>query len=50
VSNYIETLDYIPVCFKAAFSRHILNNCSCFDKMKLWLWTEKNAETGFIQE
>jgi len=33
VSNYIETLDYIPGnVLRAAFSRHILNNCSCFDK------------------
>ncbi|ANX00389.1 hypothetical protein ODU73_000314 [Thermoclostridium stercorarium] len=32
VSNYIETLDYIPGnVVRAAFARYILNNCPCFD-------------------
>jgi len=49
VSNYIETLDYIPGNVLRRLSAGIyLTTVHALTKMKLWLWTEKNAETGFI--
>jgi len=55
VSNYIETLDYIPGnVIRAAFTRYILNNCSCFshdeivvvngEKRKNWVSFKNKAE------
>lgn len=55
VSNYIETLDYIPGnVLRAAFARYILNNCPCFiedevvevsgDKRRNWVYFRNRQE------
>ena len=55
VSNYIETIDYIPGnVLRAAFSRYILNNCPCFrqdevvtvngEKHKNWVYYRNKQE------